>query len=234
VNIALVEDDPIQCKILGSWLEDAGHQCNCYATGEAFIASLDHTRHQMLLLDWELPDFSGMDLLRQLRQEISRSLPVMFITLRAEEADIVEALKSGADDYLVKPLRKQELLARIEALARRTALIQPSQGVQQVGPFSIDQRSRRLRRNGSTIELTQKEFGLATHLLGNIGRLLSRDELLEEVWGHATSLNTRTVDTHISRVRKKLELVPEQGWNLCAIYQHGYRLDRLDPGSAQE
>lgn len=232
MNIALVEDDPIQCNLLGNWLKEAGYQCNCYTTGEAFTASLDDNRHQLLLLDWELPGFSGLELLRKLRQEASHSLPVMFITLRDEEEDIVAALKNGADDYLVKPLRKQELLARIEALARRTTDYRPLQGVRQVGPFSIDQRSRRLRRNGSTIELTQKEFGLANHLLGNIGKLLSRDELLEEVWGHAASLNTRTVDTHISRVRKKLELVPEQGWNLCAVYQHGYRLDRLDAGSA--
>lgn len=227
MNIALVDDDPIQCALLSNWLENAGYHCNCYPSGESFTASLSQTQHHLLLLDWELPGFSGVELLKWLREEVGQSLPVIFITLRDEEADIVQALKTGADDYLIKPLRRQELLARIEALARRSAFYQPPEGIRQIGPFSIDHNSRRLRKNGDTIELTQKEFGLATHLLSNIGKLLSRDELLQEVWGHATSLNTRTVDTHISRIRKKLELVPEQGWNLSAVYQHGYRLDHL-------
>ena len=228
MNIALVEDDPLQCALLGNWLEGAGYVCHCFSKGEEFTSSPDIDRYHLLLLDWELPDFSGLEILRWLREDNGHSLPVMFITLRDEEKDVVQALKSGADDYLAKPVRRQELLARIEALARRSARYLPSQSVRQIGPFSIDPLSRQLRKNGNAIELTQKEFGLATHMLGNIGRLLSRDELLEEVWGHATSLNTRTVDTHISRIRKKLELVPEQGWNLSAVYQHGYRLDRLE------
>ena len=227
VNIALVDDDPIQCNLLSSWLESAGHQCSCFANGKNFTRSLEHNQYHLLLLDWELPDFSGLEILKWLRQEIGHSLPVMFITGRDEETDIVQALKTGADDYLIKPIRRQELLARIEALLRRSTLYNPTEGVRTVGPFSIDQQSRQLRKNGCAIELTQKEFGLATHLLSNVGKLISRDELLEEVWGHATSLNTRTVDTHVSRIRKKLELVPESGWNLSAIYQHGYRLDWL-------
>ena len=227
VNIALVEDDPVQYNIIRRWLENAGYQCNCYINSEQFTASLKHTSPNLLLLDWGLPDLSGLELLKWLRKERGESLPVIFITGRGEEEDIVQALKTGADDYMVKPLRREELLARIEALGRRSALYQPAQGVKQIGPFSVDHYSRRLRKNGNTVELTQKEFSLASHLLDNIGRLLSRDELLGEVWGHATSLNTRTVDTHISRIRKKLELVPDQGWNLSAVYQHGYRLDRL-------
>lgn len=228
MNIALVEDDPIQSNLLSNWLESAGYHCNCFRSGEDFTASLDHEQHHLLLLDWELPDFSGLEILKWLRKKVGHPLPVMFITLRDEETDIVQALKAGADDYLIKPLRQHELLARIEALSRRCAFYHPTGGTRQFGPFSIDQSSRQLRRNGKAIELTQKEFALAAHLLGNIGKLLSRNELLQEVWGHASSINTRTVDTHISRIRKKLELVPEQGWNLSAVYQYGYRLDQLD------
>lgn len=227
MNIALVEDDHVQCRLLGHWLDTAGYQYHCYTSGEHFNSNLSHDQPQLILLDWELPGISGLDLLKQLREKIGHSLPVMFITGRDEEEDIVQALKAGADDYLLKPLRRQELLARIEVLARRSAHYQPVEGLRQVGPFSIDLNSRQLHRDGSPIELTQKEFSLATHLLGNISRLHSREELLRKIWGHSTNLNTRTVDTHISRVRKKLSLVPEQGWNLSAVYQHGYRLDRL-------
>lgn len=227
MNIALIEDDPVQKRLLCHWLESTGYQCNGYLTGEEFVSSLKHELPDLILLDWELPGISGLDLLKQLRTEIGHSLPVMFITGRDEEEDVVRALKTGADDYLLKPLRQQELLARIEVLSRRYTQYQPVDGVQQVGPFRIDLSSRQLRRNGAAIELTQKEFILATHLLGNISKLLSREELLRKVWGHSNNLNTRTVDTHISRVRKKLSLIPEQGWNLSAVYQHGYRLDRL-------
>lgn len=227
MNIALVEDDPIQYRVLGHWLENAGYDYRCYSSGEQFTSSLEHERPQLILLDWELPGISGLELLKQLRTEIGHSMPVMFITGRDEEADIVQALKTGADDYLLKPLRRQELLARIEVLARRSAQYQPVDGVRQIGQFTIDMGSRQLHRNGDTIDLTQKEFSLAIHLLDNISKLHSREELLRKIWGHTNNLNTRTVDTHISRVRKKLALIPDQGWNLSAVYQHGYRLDRL-------
>ena len=227
MNIALVEDDQILCRVLAHWLEGAGYQGRCFGDGEQFISSLDQNLPNLILLDWELPGISGLELLKRLRDQIGQSLPVMFITGRDEEADIVRVLKAGADDYLLKPLRRQELLARIEVLGRRCSNYQSADGVRQVGPFRIDLSSRQLHRNGSSIELTQKEFILATHLLNNISKLLSREELLRKVWGHANNLNTRTVDTHISRVRRKLSLVPEEGWNLSAVYQHGYRLDRL-------
>lgn len=227
MNIALVEDDPVQHRLLGHWLESAGYAYHCYSTGEQFTSSLDQELPQLILLDWELPGISGLELLKQLRSTIGHSLPVMFITGRSEEDDIVHALKNGADDYLLKPLRRQELLARIEVLTRRSSLYPQVDGIRQIGPFRIDLGSRQLHRDGNAIELTQKEFTLATHLLSNISKLLSREELLRKVWGHSNNLNTRTVDTHISRVRKKLSLVPEEGWNLSAVYQHGYRLDRL-------
>jgi DNA-binding response OmpR family regulator len=229
MNIALVEDDPVQSTLIQRWLESAGHRCRCYPDAHSFRRALTENGHQLLLLDWELPDHSGLEILAWLRGEFGDSLPVMFLTLRHEEQDIVQALRSGADDYLVKPAREQELLARIEALARRSPNCQERGGVEHIGPFTLDLQSRLLQRDGVTLELTHKEFALACLLLRNIGRLLRREELLDQVWGHAATLNTRTVDTHISRIRKKLSLVPEQGWQLSAIYQHGYRLDRMGP-----
>lgn len=227
MNIAIVEDDPIQTTLICRWLEEAGHDCHCYSDGESFLTAPPVTSHQLLLLDWELPGHSGLDVLNRIRSEQNQYIPVIFVTKRNGEHDIVKALRSGADDYLTKPARQQELLARIEAIARRSAKQSDNDGVESIGPFTIHQHSRLLQRNGQSLELTQKEFALAIHLLRNIGKLLTREELLDKVWGHANNLNTRTVDTHISRVRKKLKLIPEQGWQLGAIYQYGYRLDQL-------
>ena len=166
-------------------------------------------------------------MLRWVRQELGHGLPVMFLTRRDDESDIVSALKSGADDYLVKPARRDELLARIEALTRRNGKSPPGQNRLVIGSFELDMQSRQLRRKGETLKLTQKEFILAHFLLSRHGQLITRQELLEKVWRQSANINTRTVDTHISRVRKKLKLHPENGWHLVAVYQYGYRLDWL-------
>lgn len=228
MNIALVEDDPIQRKPVCAWLEEAGHRCHSFENYQTYTANNPGPDGQdLLLLDWELPDKSGLDVLRWVRQELGHGLPVMFLTRRNDESDIVSALKSGADDYLVKPARRDELLARIEALTRRNGKSAPSQNRQVIGHFELDMQSRQLRRKGEPIKLTQKEFILAHYLLSRHGQLVTRQELLEKVWRQSANINTRTVDTHISRVRKKLQLHPEEGWHLTAVYQYGYRLDWL-------
>jgi len=158
--------------------------------------------------------------------------PNPFATARDEERDIVAALKAGADDYLVKPLRKEELLARISALARRSGGRTTPRAAFQVGEFEIDPDRRLIMRDGGPIELTQKDFDLATFLFRNVGNLVSRGHILETVWGRSPELNTRTVDTHVSRLRTKLGLLPENGWRLSAIYQHGYRLEQLNGNGA--
>jgi DNA-binding response OmpR family regulator len=141
----------------------------------------------------------------------------------------VHALTSGADDYMVKPLGKRELLARIDALARRARpSARADEGVLEYGRLSVDFRNRLVRLDGALVAMTQKDYELAVFLLRNIGRLLSRAHILEAVWGQSADINTRTVDTHVSRIRGKLQLVPENGWSLSAVYQHGYRLERVD------
>lgn len=232
MNITFVEDDPIQRKAVCAWLSEAGHQCHCFDSYQSYTAEHpDPAGQDLLLLDWELPDRSGLELLRSVRRQ-DLNLPVMFLTCRAEEEDIVSALHNGADDYLIKPARRNEFLARIEALTRRKNQLTNTSHKQLIGPFELDLHSRKLHRNGRLLSLTQKEFSLAYYLLNNIGQLITRQELLEEVWQQSASINTRTVDTHISRLRKKLELLPEQGWHLTAVYQYGYRLDWLMAESA--
>lgn len=227
MNIGIVEDNPLQRTALINWLEDAGHRTRSFSSGSEFVQNAQASDYQVLLLDWELPGMSGIDVVSWLRDRQQNTTPVLFITAHDAEEDIVLALKRGADDYLVKPARRQELLARIEALTRRTSMA--AAATHSFGNILVDTRQQTISLNGEPVDMTQKEFSLACYLLQNSGKLLSRSELMENVWGHSRDLNTRTVDTHISRLRKKLRLTREHGWHLGAVYQYGYRLDQLQP-----
>lgn len=228
MNITLVEDDPIQQKVIHHWLTEAGHQCRLFADGNSLTEQFLQTPTHLLILDWELPDRSGLELLQWLRQDIGHNVPVLFLTMRDGESDVVTALRGGADDYLVKPARQQELLARIDANLRRSHLLaENSSQCVQIGPFTIDTQTHQLHLDGRVLDLTQKEFNLASYLLNNMGKVVSRAELLERIWGQPDTRYSRTIDTHISRLRKKLALQPDNGWRLTSIYQSGYRLDWL-------
>ena len=154
--------------------------------------------------------------------------------MRDDETDIVTALEAGADDYMIKPVKQMEMLARINALGRRSLAQDDQKQILEVPPFTLDPVARTVERNGDNIEMTYKEFDLAMFLFRNIGRIMSRGHILENVWGRNPDINTRTVDTHISRLRNKLGLNKENGWKLSAIYQHGYRLEKLDSHGVQE
>jgi len=166
--------------------------------------------------------------LQWLRNNVSRQVPILFVTVRDSEQDIVFALESGADDYMIKPARQNELLARVHALLRRAY---PREENQQLSypPFEIDAKRGEIRRSGNKIELTPKEFDLAVVLFRNIGRLMSRGHLQESVWGRSGDLATRTVDTHVSQVRKKLDLRAESGYRVVPVYNYGYRLEQVSP-----
>ena len=229
MEIALLEDDPDQAALLSLWIQEAGHGCETFAEGEGFRAGFDPKRHDLAVLDWMLPDTSGEEVLAWLRENHGWALPVLFVTARDDEADVVTALRAGADDYMAKPIGREELIARLEALNRRRCGPEPARATpeQAVGHLTVDTTERTIRRHGEPVPLTQKEYELAAYLLANVGQLLPRAQLLADVWGHAAVINTRTVDTHISRLRTKLGLFPENGWRLSAVYQHGYRLERL-------
>lgn len=227
MNIAIIEDDMLQRTVLKSWLEDAGYRCNGFNDGSHFYERVKPDDYHLLLLDWEMPGMSGIELLGHLHATERNTPPVIFVTSRNSEEDIVRALRQGADDYMVKPARREELLARIEALTRRLASTVQTSANRQYGNIELDHHQHAVFVDGQPITLTHKEFALTRYLLENLGKLLSRDTLLEEVWGHSSNLKTRTVDTHISRLRRKLQLTPAKQWQLSAIYQHGYRLDYL-------
>jgi DNA-binding response OmpR family regulator len=227
MRIAILEDDLAQADLVRVWLAGAGHSCHTFHRGRELMRAMTRDTFDLLVLDWELPDVNGDAVLVWVRANVRDILPVLFTTARESEQDIVRALKEGADDYLVKPLRKHELLARVEALGRRAKPQPRLADVLKVGDFEIDLGRRTVTRAGKAIDLTQKDFDLAVFLFRNVGNLVSRGHILESVWGRSPDLNTRTVDTHVSRLRSKLGLVPEQGWKLTAVYQHGYRLETV-------
>jgi DNA-binding response OmpR family regulator len=216
--------------LLREWLLDGGHRCDHYSTSKAFIQHIKRDSYDLLVLDWLVPDMSGMDVLKWVRQTLDSKVPVIFVTKREREEDIVQALENGADDYMTKPVKHRELLARMSALERRLSEFDDNQTVIEIAPFKIDRVNRtvELADGDEKVELTQKECDLAIFLLKHVGRVLSRGHILESVWGRNPDINTRTVDTHISRIRSKLGIAPEIGWRLSSIYQHGYRLERVE------
>ncbi len=227
-RIAVLEDDPSQAKLVQHWITSQGHICKLFDRGGDILRSVLRDTYDLVVLDWRVPDLSGEEVLKAIRKSVREPLPVLFTTGRDREEDIVHALKAGADDYLTKPLRRLEFLARLEALLRRARGHGKDAGEAiEAGAFRIDLEGRTLHKEDALIELTQKEFDMAALLFRNVGRLLSRSYLLDTVWGISADVSTRTVDTHASQLRTKLRLYPEEGWRLSAVYQHGYRLERV-------
>jgi len=231
MRIAILEDDPSQMELVVHWLQLAGHQAHAFEKGAHLLRALEYASFDALLLDWNIPDISGLEVLRRVRQQLRSRIPIIFSTARTAEADIVSALRQGADDYLVKPMRRLELLARLEAVTRRSSATVPQSEEFEIDAFRVNINARRLLRNNEPLVLTAKDFGLAVFFLHNVGRLLSRGHLREAVWKTARTVSSRTLDTHVSRIRTRLLLTPEHGWRLVAVYGYGYRLERLAEGT---
>lgn len=229
MRIAILEDDPDQLALLTRWLSIAGHSVHGYLLGNEVLKFAGRESFDLFVLDWEVPDLSGVEVLRWIRASLSKSVPILFVTVRDTEADIVHALTAGADDYMIKPARQSELLARVGALLRR-AYPQKEETLLALPPYEFDTLSHRASMNGAAVDLTPKEFELAVLLFRNIGRLMSRGHLQEAVWGRKKSLATRSVDTHVSQVRKKLGLASASGFRIVPVYNYGYRLELISAG----
>jgi DNA-binding response OmpR family regulator len=227
MRIALLEDDLDQANLMQVWLSDAGHQPYIYRAGAQIVGALSKESFDLIVLDWEVPDMSGFEVLKWIRENLDWSCPVLFITQRDKEEDVVAALEAGADDYMAKPIKRAEMLARISAVHRRNNPPTEDETSLSIPPYEIDLKKRTISSKGAEIDLTQKEYELALFILRNIGKVLSRGYLLERVWGKNPDINTRTVDTHVSRLRRKLEFNEENGWKLTSVYQHGYRLEPI-------
>ncbi len=227
MKIAVLDDDPVQLETISSVAQAAGYRPVLFSRAQALISALRKDTFDLLIVDWNLPDRSGLEVLAWARTNLKPPPPMLLVTSRAEDEDIVAGLNAGADDYLPKPLSPAVLEARINARMRR-AYAQPSTpGAEIHGDTVFHDSSSAVTRNGKTVVLTAKEYALAQLLFRNLHRALSRTYILETVWGNEPNLNSRSLDMHISRIRTKLELRPEQGFRLTPIYSYGYRLERV-------
>ena len=232
MRLAVLEDEPELARLMRGVVESAGYGCHLFRTGTALRTALGRETFDLLVLDWNVPDMTGLDLLGWANENVEHRPPVLFVTSRSDEGDIVRALNAGADDYVVKPFRTAELLARMSALLRRRA--QPTgAALEAFGRHCFDSKSFGVTIDGEAVVLTQKEFELGLLFFRNMDRALSRAYLLEKVWGQNPDLLTRTLDVHVSRIRVKLGLRPEQGFKLAPVYAFGYRLENLDRDAAQ-
>ncbi len=224
MNFVVVEDSRSQAEVLKALLKSEGHQVDVFADGASCLEAIKSRSFDFFIIDWNLPDMGGDEVLKRVREQCGWDVPVVFCTGRTDEEAAADILRLGADDYIPKPIRYMEFMARIHALLRRR---KPRVSTLNFGGIEIDLDGRRIRLSGAEVELTQREFELAVILLQNIGRVLSRDELLTSVWARDAGVDTRTVDTHASRLRKKLGLAGESGLMLSSVYGQGYRLDTV-------
>jgi len=206
MNILVVEDDrDIRELVCQSLTQNDFRTTGCRDVQEA-KQSLAEINPDCLVVDWMLPDGSGVELIRWMRrQDQYQQIPVLMLTARAQESDMITGLDSGADDYLTKPMSLRELNARVKALLRRPAAYQEQQDILQVGPLSLNSRTHEIFVGEAPVELTRTEFKLLKLFMENSKKVFSREQILDAVWGMNTYLGDRTVDVHILRLRKLLK-----------------------------
>ncbi len=201
-QLLLVEDEESIGSLVRAYLEQSGYRVAWVRSGEEALQSLEVVRPRLVILDIGLPGADGFDVCRSIR---SRSdVPILMLTARDEEADRVAGLEVGADDYVSKPFSPRELAARVKAVLRRTSPMARAELLLEIGDVALDPQAREVRVAGETVELTGKEFDLLAYLLENAGIVVSRDQLLDRVWGMSYAGGTRTVDVHVAQLRRKL------------------------------
>ena len=221
-RLLLVEDEPGLVLTLTDRLTREGYAVETSADGESGLERAASSGFDLILLDVMLPRMNGLDLLRELRRR-GNDTPVIVLTARGQVVDKVVGLKLGADDYVTKPFEMMELLARIEAKLRRApAATRPADGYQ-FGSVSIDFRKAEVTKDGQPLELAAREFQLLRYFIEHRGATLTREELLNEVWGYNAMPSTRTVDVHVAWLRQKLEPVPRHPQYILTIHGLGYK-----------
>ena len=237
MRVASLGDDRDQLELTKYVLQAIGHDCNTFSSTQEFLRELSRESYDLIVVDWNLPDGQGPDIVRWIRAHVKEKVPILFLTSRTDEASIVEGLACGADDFMNKPMRVGELTARVRALLRR-AYDEEARKLTW-GVYRFNAETGTVQVGPETVALKQREFDLALFLFRNQGRMLSRAHLLESVWTASnpagTDLRSRSLDTHISRLRKALNLTPENGFKLSSIYGQGYRLEAVEqPGAARD
>ena len=225
--IAVLDDDPVQVEAIQGVVDAAGYKAVGFSRAASLLSALRRETFDLLIVDWSLPDRSGLEVIQWVRANLDPPPPMLLVTNRTDDADVVAGLEAGADDYLAKPLPGPVLAARIAALLRRAYRRPPEARLEEHAGFVFDTSESTVRIGDRAVTLTAKEFALALVLFRNLQRALARSYLIEAVWGGDPTLNSRSLDMHVSRVRTKLNLRPEEGFRLTPVYSYGYRLERL-------
>jgi DNA-binding response OmpR family regulator len=221
-KILIVEDEEKMAVGLKDNFEYEGYQVIIAGNGEEGLERALADSPDLILLDVMMPQKSGFDVCRELKVK-RPSVPIIILTARSQEVDKVVGLELGADDYVTKPFSIRELLARVKAILRRARALPKEQETYRFGEVEVDLRSYQVRRKGQLIDFTAKEFELLKYFLCHTGEMLSRERLLNEVWGYDHVPITRTVDTHIQHLRQKLESNPENPQFFLTVHGAGYR-----------
>ena len=223
--IALLEDEIELAQPVKDLLENAGHSVRIFGDGNSLTHAIKRNTFDLFILDWSVPGKSGMEVLRHMREVVKLNSPVLFMTGRVYEEDIVTALSAGADDYCTKPVRMQVLLARVQALLRRSYPDKKEGPTRSLLGYEFNLAEHTVTFNGQTQSLPDKEFSLAIYLFENPERALSRNRLMQEIWGDKGDMLSRALDVYMSGLRKKLAIgVGDSPLRLRPIYGVGYRL----------
>ena len=224
-RVLLVEDNADLAFAVTTALQSEGFDVVVAGTGPEGVTRARARDAQLIILDLMLPGFDGFRVIRTLRDD-GIETPILVLTARGEEADKVKGLRLGADDYVTKPFGAMELLARVDALLRRSRLSAPAPAVvDQFGEVEINRAARTVKRRGDPVALTPKEFDLLVALMDRAGAVVPRGELLSAVWGYSQEVSTRTVDIHVSELRAKLEANPAQPVHIITVRKTGYRFE---------
>jgi two-component system, OmpR family, alkaline phosphatase synthesis response regulator PhoP len=222
-RILLVEDEPGVALTITDRLQSEGYTVEGAVDGEIAFVRASSESFDLIILDVMLPVKNGFDVCRDLRQR-SVSTPILMLTARGKLVDRVVGLKLGADDYLIKPFETLELLARVEALLRRAPVLpSPAADSYQFGDIHIDFRRAEVKRAGAALDLSAREYHLLRYFIDHRDAILSREELLEKVWGYDATPLTRTVDVHVAWLRQKLEANPRHPQFIVTVHSMGYK-----------
>jgi two-component system alkaline phosphatase synthesis response regulator PhoP len=224
-RVLVVDDEPEMVRGLVDNLTFEGYEAATAANGAEALAAIARETPDLVLLDIMMPVMSGWDVVKELRRR-GIDVPIIMLTARGEEVDRVLGLELGADDYVTKPFSLRELLARVRAVLRRPGPRQKADDLA-FDDVRIQRRARRVFKAGAELRLTRKEFDLLVYLVEHRGEVLTRERLLDEVWGHERFPTTRTVDTHVLRLRRKLEADPDRPAWIQTVHAQGYRFSAV-------
>ncbi len=221
-KVVIIEDEGDLSRLLAHTLRREGYEPAVASDGVSGLQTVRRERPDLVVLDLMLPEMDGLEVCRRLKADArTGAIPIIMLTAKAEESDKIVGLELGADDYVTKPFSTKELLARIKAVLRRSAPEVEQGDVFQYGPLRLDESRHEVSVKGREVKLTAKEFGLLSHLLQNQGRVLSRDFLLNRVWGYDAEVASRTVDVHIRRLRENIPLLSKA---VETVKSYGYKL----------